>query len=81
MEQKYISHAKHYLNEVLEALIAIIIIRVAMEKQLDMTIIIKESMLIGLFTFIIELYNPDLKSNISQGMSFTVGSQIMARHI
>jgi capsular polysaccharide biosynthesis protein len=81
MEPKYIRYAKHYMNEVLEAMIAIVIIRVAMDKPLVMPTIIKESIVIGFFTFILELYNPDLKTNVSQGISFTVGSQLMARHI
>ena len=77
----YKRYIKHYLNEVLEALIAIVIIRTAMEKPLEFYNIAKESMVIGLFTFILEIYNPDLKTNVSQGISFTVGSQIMARHM
>jgi len=81
IDAKYIKHIKHYLNEVLEALIAIVIIRVAMEKSIDVATVIKESMIIGVFTFILELYSPDLKSDVSQGISFTVGSQIMARHM
>jgi hypothetical protein len=81
INDEYLKHIKHYLNEVLEALIAIVIIRVAMEKPIEITTIIRESMIIGVFTFILELYSPDLKTNVSQGISFTVGSQIMARHM
>lgn len=81
IDDKNIRHIKHYLNEVLEAMIAIVIIRVAMEKTIEIATVIKESMIIGIFTFFLELYSPDLKTNVSQGISFTVGSQLMARHM
>jgi hypothetical protein len=66
-----------YLNECLEAFIAILVIRIAVDKGFDMLKIIKASMVIGLLTFILEHYNPDLKSNIKQGITFTAGSQIV----
>jgi len=66
-----------YLNECLEAFIAILVIRIAVDKGFDMLQIIKASMVIGLLTFMLEHYNTDLKSNIKQGITFTAGSQIV----
>lgn len=66
-----------YLNECFEAFIAILIIRIAVDKTIDIFRLIQASMLIGLLTFLLENYNKDLKSNIKQGITFTAGSQIV----
>lgn len=66
-----------YLNECFEAFIAILVIRIAVDKGFDMVRIIQASMVIGLLTFMLEHYNTDLKANIKQGITFTAGSQIV----
>lgn len=67
-----------YIHEFLEAFISIMIIRIAMDKDLDMYKIIQASAVIGLITFILENYNSDFKSNIKQGITFSAGSQMMS---
>lgn len=63
-----------YIHEFLEVFISILIIRIAMDKQIDMYKIIQASAAIGFITFILENYNSDFKSNIKQGITFSVGS-------
>lgn len=67
-----------YINEFLEAFISIMIIRIAMDKELQMYKIIQASAVIGLITFILENYNSEFKSNIKQGITFSAGSQMMS---
>jgi hypothetical protein len=74
---KYLEMFILYLNECFEAFIAIVIIRVAIDKGFDFTKIIQASLLIGFLTFLLEYYNKDLKGNIKQGITFTAGSQII----
>ena len=66
-----------YLHECFEAFIAIVVIRIAVDKAFDFGKIIQASMIIGLLTFMLENYNKSLKSNIKQGITFTAGSQIV----
>lgn len=77
-QNKLVKFIKLYVHEVVEALVAIVVIRLAMEKDINWPKTIKASMLIGLLTYMIEQYSPDFKQNIRQGISFTVGSQLMA---
>lgn len=72
-------HLKHYINEVLEAFIALIVIRYAMDKTINVKEVIIMSMSVGFITFLLELYNPNIKDSIRRGMSFTVGSQLMSK--
>ena len=67
-----------YIHEFLEVFISILIIRIAMDKQIDMYKIIQASAAIGFITFILENYNSEFKSNIKQGITFSVGSQMMS---
>lgn len=67
-----------YINEVFEALVSIIIIRVAIDKPIDLYKIIQASFAIGIVTFILENYDTDFKSNIKQGITFSVGSQMIS---
>lgn len=76
-KDKYINMLLLYLNECFEAFIAIIIIRIAIDKGFNFLQIIQASLLIGFLTFLLEYYNKDLKGNIKQGITFTAGSQII----
>ena len=67
-----------YMHEFFEVFVSILIIRIAMDKSVDLTKIIQASAAIGLITFILENYNTDFKSNIKQGITFSVGSQMMS---
>lgn len=68
-----------YIQEVFEAAASIIIIQVAMDKEVEFHKVFTASLGIGFLTYVLEQYNPDFKSNVSQGITFTVGSQIMSR--
>lgn len=72
-------YLKRYIQEVLEAFVAILIIKVATDKQLVYINILKGSIFIGILTLLLEEYNPDFKEQIRQGITFTVGSQMMSQ--
>lgn len=67
-----------YLQEFSEVFISILIIRVAMEKEINIYKIVQASAFIGLITFFLENYNPNFNSNIKQGITFSVGSQMIS---
>jgi hypothetical protein len=70
-----------YVQEVFEAMIAILVVRVAMEKEIHVRKMFVASCVIGLLTFVLEQYSPDFKSSVSQGISFSVGSQIISKFV
>jgi hypothetical protein len=67
-----------FIHEFFEVFVSIIIIRIAMDKPVELYKIVQASAVIGLVTFILENYNTDFKSNIKQGITFSVGSQMMS---
>ena len=67
-----------YIQEVLEAFVAILIIRIAIDKSVDLYRIILVSLVIGFVTMILENYNSTFNSNLKQGITFTVGSQMIS---
>lgn len=67
-----------YIHEFFEVFVSILIIRIAMDKQVDLIKIVQASASIGFITFILENYNTDFKSNIKQGITFSVGSQMIS---
>lgn len=67
-----------YIHEFFEVFVSILIIRIAMDKHVDLIKIVQASAAIGLITFILENYNTDFNSNIKQGITFSVGSQMMS---
>jgi hypothetical protein len=67
-----------YVQEVLEAFVAILIIRIAVDKGIDFYKIILVSLAIGFLTMILENYNSTFNSNLKQGITFTAGSQMIS---
>ena len=67
-----------YIQEVLEAFVAILIIRIAIDKSVDLYRIILVSLVIGFVTMILENYNSTFNSNLKQGITFTAGSQMIS---
>jgi hypothetical protein len=67
-----------YIHEFFEVFVSILIIRIAMDKHVDLIKIVQASAAIGFITFILENYNTEFKSNIKQGITFSVGSQMMS---
>jgi uncharacterized membrane protein YjjP (DUF1212 family) len=68
-----------YAQEVFEAAVCITIVQLVMDKQFDAFKLFKYSIMIGLMTYGLEKYNPDFKIGITQGITFTVGAQIMSK--
>lgn len=68
---------KRYIQEFLEAFIGLIIIYIFTQKEINYQSLLKTSGLLGFITLILEDYNPNFNSNIKQGMSFTVGANLM----
>jgi hypothetical protein len=68
-----------YAIEVFQALVAILVIKIAMEKPIVIQTVVWESLLIGALTYVLEQYFPEYNSNIRQGISFSIGSQLMSR--
>jgi uncharacterized membrane protein YjjP (DUF1212 family) len=71
------NYIKLYLYECFEAFVAISILRLALEKPFNFPQVIKASLIIGVLTFLLEQYDPDFKQNVRQGITFTVGSQVV----
>jgi len=67
-----------YIHEFFEVFVSILIIRIAMDKHVDLMKIVQASASIGFITFILDNYNTDFKSNIKQGITLSVGSQMMS---
>jgi hypothetical protein len=67
-----------YIHEFFEVFVSILIIRMAMDKEVELTKVVKASAAIGLVTFILENYDTNFNSNIKQGITFSVGSQMMS---
>lgn len=67
-----------YIHEFVQVFVSILIIRIAMEKEIHLGKTVYASMVIGLITSILENYNSDFTSNIKQGITFSAGSQLMA---
>jgi hypothetical protein len=67
-----------YIHEFFEVFVSILIIRIAMDKHVDLIKIVQASAAIGFITFILENYSTEFKSNIKQGITFSVGSQMMS---
>lgn len=78
-EDIYIKYLKLYLREILEAFIAISVVRYIMEKELKLLDLLRASIIIGTVTFILENYSTDLKTNVTQGITFTVGNTLISK--
>ena len=67
-----------YMDEFFQVFVAILIIRIAMDKNIDFYKIVVISAIIALVTLMLEYYNSDFNSNIKQGITFTAGSQMIS---
>lgn len=68
---------KIYLEEFMEAMIAITIVRFLLNKGIDFKEIILSSAIIGSVTFILENFSPDTKKSVKNGINFSIGSSLM----
>lgn len=68
----------HYINEVFEVFVAILIlVSITPKKDFDFYSVIKTSLAIGSITFLIEIYNPNLKANLKSGIMGSVGNGLI----
>jgi hypothetical protein len=71
-------HLLHYINEVFEIFVAMLILAsLTPKKDIDLLTISKLSLVMGLITFLIEIYNPHLKSNLKSGIIGSVGNSVI----
>jgi hypothetical protein len=71
-------HFFHYLEECFEAFIAFVIYSLLTNNsKFELKKAIKVSLLVGLITFLLETYNPEIKKNIKTGMMGSIGSNLM----
>jgi hypothetical protein len=70
-----------YIRECMEVFVAITIIRIALEKPLEIFDTIQVSFLIGILTTGLEFYDKDFKKSIKQGMNAFAGTQIVSKFI
>jgi hypothetical protein len=70
-----------YINEVFQAFVSILIIRMALEKEIVMIKIFKASIVLGFITFILENYDKDFNTSIKQGITFSVGSHMVSTYM
>jgi hypothetical protein len=70
-----------YINEVFQAFTSILIIRIALEKDIHIVKLLKASIILGFVTFILENYDTNFNTSIKQGMTFSVGSHMVATYM
>lgn len=70
--------AKRYVQEAIEAFIAIYFVMFVMKKQFEWPDLIRMALIIGFVTLILEEYNKDYSSNLKQGILFTIGANFVA---
>lgn len=67
-----------YMDEFFQIFASILMIRIAMDKNIDLYKILLISAIIAFVTLILEHYNSQFNSNIKQGITFTAGSQMIS---
>lgn len=81
-QQEFSKFLERYLREFLEVFVSIMIIKFAMEKtDFDLYVVIYESLIIGFLTTLLSQHSEDFTNNIKQGILFSVGSQMISRHM
>lgn len=69
-------YIKRYFQEVLEAFIAYSLYKIITQTPYDITKSIRLSFTIGLFTLILEEYNPSYKDSVKSGLNFSIAKQL-----
>jgi hypothetical protein len=70
-----------YIRECVEVFVAITIIKIALDKDLEIYDTIQVSLLIGILTTALEFYDKDIKKSIKQGINVFAGTRIVTRII
>lgn len=69
-------YIKRYLQEVLEAFLAYTLYKFITQTKYDIQNSIRLSFSIGLFTLILEEYNPSYKDSVKSGLNFSIAKQL-----
>lgn len=71
-------HFFHYLEEVFEAFVAVIIYTLlSNNSKFEIKRAIKVSLIVGLITFLLEIYKPEFKDTVKSGMVSSAGSNLV----
>lgn len=70
-----------YVRETIEVFLAITIIRVALDKPLEIYETVQASVFIGVLTTLLEYYDKDFKKSIKGGINAVAGTQMISRFI
>jgi hypothetical protein len=74
-QENIIWYIKYYLQEIVEALAAILIYKMLSSKDsLDYLSIFKSSLVIGAITTVLETYDSGYKTSVKNGVLATVGT-------
>lgn len=74
---KLIEFIRIYLEEFMEALIAVTVVRFLLSKGINFKETIIQSMIIGFVTFILENFSPDTKKSVKNGINLSIGTTLM----
>jgi len=72
-----IYYLQRYFNEVCEAILLIIIIKISTNNKLILNEILLYSILIGVITLSLEEYNENIYSRVKGGMQASIGTVLM----
>lgn len=74
-QENIIWYIKYYIQEIVEALAAILIYKMLSSKEpLDYLSIFKSSLVIGAITTVLETYDSSYKTSVKNGVLATVGT-------
>ena len=78
-ERNFVYYVKRYFNELLEASVGLFIIYLLSNKNdINVKLLLRNIAIFAFVTLIVEEYNPEYSSNIKQGVTFTIGSNLLA---
>ena len=71
-------YIRRYIQEVLEASIAILIVIYVFKKPFELNEVARMSLIIGAVTLVLEEYDKEYVLNIKQGILFTIGANLVS---
>lgn len=70
-------YLQRYLNEITEASILIVIIKLSTNNPIDIKEVLFYSIIIGIITLILEEYNQSIYTRVKTGMQTSIGAVLM----
>jgi len=68
---------QRYLNEITEASVLIVIIKLSTNNPIDIKEVLLYSIIIGIITLILEEYNQSIYNRVKTGMQTSIGAVLM----